>query len=72
MADGIDPIKKELLRSRKKANCRATDSTEHGKWIGVYKILFPDDDPSSIPSPCKASYNYVWIHCRQYADVHRL
>jgi len=52
MPDGIDPVKKELLRSRKKSNSKAPDTTEHGKWIGVYRILFPDDNPENTPSPC--------------------
>jgi hypothetical protein len=27
--------------------------TEDEKWKDMYKILFPDDDQSKVPSPCK-------------------
>lgn len=30
--------------------------TEGQRWIDVYRILFPDDDPSVIPSPCKSFF----------------
>lgn len=27
--------------------------TAHEKWLHWYRILFPNDDPLMIPSPCK-------------------
>ncbi len=27
--------------------------TDEDKWREIYMVLFPDDDQSLIPSPCK-------------------
>ena len=49
--DGIDAIQEKLLRSRKKSH---KDWTEADKWRDAYRILFPEDDPANVPSPCKS------------------
>lgn len=38
----------KLLRSRRK---HPKETTEEEKWVGVYHILFPAEDPAAIPSP---------------------
>jgi hypothetical protein len=40
------------LKSRKK---EADEVTERDKWRRVYRILFPYDDHSKMPSPCNSS-----------------
>ncbi|KAM7215159.1 hypothetical protein V8F06_009477 [Rhypophila decipiens] len=39
----------KLLRSRRRTLPR--EAGEEEKWVAVYRILFPADDPASIPSP---------------------
>lgn len=49
--EGIDEEKEKLLRARKRKNGKSRQMGEEGKWVEIYKILFPHDDP--VPSPCK-------------------
>jgi hypothetical protein len=49
--EGIDEEQERLLRVRKRKNGKASQVAEEEKWVEMYKILFPHDDP--IPSPCK-------------------
>ena len=49
--DGIDKFQERQLRSRK----RTLRQTEAEKWAAVYRILFPTDDPDTIPSPCTST-----------------
>jgi hypothetical protein len=48
--EGFDKLQHERLRSRKKS---PTESSEEDKWRDVYRILFPFDDESIMPSPCQ-------------------
>lgn len=50
--EGIDEEQERLLRVRKRKNGKASQVAEEEKWVEMYKILFPHDDP--IPSPCKS------------------
>ena len=50
--EGFDKLQLERLRSRKKSQ---TEPSEEDKWREVYRILFPIDDASSMPSPCEQS-----------------
>lgn len=54
LQEGFTKEQEKRLRSRKKTHA---DMTDEDKWREIYTILFPDDDPSAIPSPCK------WIKC---------
>ncbi|KAI1041499.1 hypothetical protein LB505_001723 [Fusarium chuoi] len=47
--EGINEEQERLLRIRKRKNGKARQVTEEEKWVEMYKILFPDDDP--VPSP---------------------
>ncbi|KAF5538217.1 hypothetical protein FMEXI_9513 [Fusarium mexicanum] len=47
--EGIDEEQERLLRIRKRKNGKAPQVAEEEKWVEMYKILFPHDDP--IPSP---------------------
>ncbi|KAG5661143.1 hypothetical protein KAF25_002786 [Fusarium avenaceum] len=47
--EGIDEEKEKLLRARKRKNGKARQMGEEEKWVEIYKILFPQDDP--VPSP---------------------
>ncbi|KAF4448882.1 hypothetical protein F53441_7770 [Fusarium austroafricanum] len=47
--EGIDEEQERLLRVRKRKNGKSRYIGEAEKWAGMYKILFPHDDP--IPSP---------------------
>ncbi|EXK93781.1 hypothetical protein FOQG_04985 [Fusarium oxysporum f. sp. raphani 54005] len=47
--EGIDEEQERLLRVRKRKNGKASQVAEEEKWVEMYKILFPHDDP--IPSP---------------------
>jgi len=47
--EGIDAEKERQLRSRKREQ---QNMTEEDKWRKVYRILFPNDDYSKMPSPC--------------------
>ncbi|GAB1318649.1 metalloendopeptidase [Madurella fahalii] len=46
--DGFTKEQEKMLRSRKKVR---PGMTEAEKWREVYKILFPDDDFNTMPSP---------------------
>ncbi|SPO04555.1 uncharacterized protein DNG_07240 [Cephalotrichum gorgonifer] len=46
--DGFTKAQERQLKSRKKTEMNRTDE---GKWREMYLILFPDDDPETIPSP---------------------
>lgn len=48
--EGIDADKERLLRSRKGKNKEASEAE---KWNDMYLILFPEADPTRLPSPCK-------------------
>jgi hypothetical protein len=45
--ESLDDIKLEQLKSRK-----GLAGTEKERWIAVYRILFPGDDFSKMPTPC--------------------
>ncbi|KAL5619437.1 hypothetical protein FOVSG1_001659 [Fusarium oxysporum f. sp. vasinfectum] len=47
--EGIDEEQERLLRVRKRKNGKASQVAEEEKWVEMYRILFPHDDP--IPSP---------------------
>lgn len=49
--EGINEEQERLLRIRKRKNGKSRQVAEEEKWVDMYKILFPDDDP--IPTPCK-------------------
>ncbi|KAL2158714.1 hypothetical protein VTH06DRAFT_4196 [Thermothelomyces fergusii] len=46
--EGFTKEQEKKLRSRKKTHA---DMTDEDKWREIYMILFPDDDPDTIPSP---------------------
>ncbi|KAL2148641.1 hypothetical protein VTH82DRAFT_2195 [Thermothelomyces myriococcoides] len=46
--EGFTKEQEKKLRSRKKTHA---DMTDEDKWREIYMILFPDDDPETIPSP---------------------
>ncbi|KAF5260234.1 hypothetical protein FOXYS1_9137 [Fusarium oxysporum] len=46
--DGFTKTQEKQLKSRKKSEMKMTDA---GKWREMYQILFPDDDPATIPDP---------------------
>ncbi|KAK4096042.1 hypothetical protein N658DRAFT_64785 [Parathielavia hyrcaniae] len=48
LQEGFTKDQEKRLRSRKKTHA---DMTDDDKWAEIYKILFPDDDPSALPSP---------------------
>ncbi|KAH7151376.1 hypothetical protein DER46DRAFT_638943 [Fusarium sp. MPI-SDFR-AT-0072] len=47
--DGFTKTQEKQLKSRKKSEMEMTGA---GKWREMYQILFPDDDPTTIPDPC--------------------
>jgi hypothetical protein len=47
--EGFDKKQEEQLRSRKG---NRPSQTEEDKWKDVYRILFPNEDVSKMPSPC--------------------
>jgi hypothetical protein len=49
-ADGFDEKQKVLLKARTK---KKDFQNQLEYWKGVYRILFPDVETASIPSPCK-------------------
>jgi len=51
--EGFTKDQEKRLRSRKKAHA---DMTDEDKWVEIYQILFPDDDPESIPGPCESFF----------------
>ncbi|KAF4990304.1 hypothetical protein FDECE_14447 [Fusarium decemcellulare] len=52
--DGFTKDQEKQLRSRKKSE---TNVTAEGKWREMYQILFPDDDPATIPQPYHETVN---------------
>ncbi|KAI7771401.1 hypothetical protein LZL87_010841 [Fusarium oxysporum] len=46
--DGFTKTQEKQLKSRKKSEMEMTGA---GKWREMYQILFPDDDPTTIPDP---------------------
>lgn len=48
--EGFNKEQEKKLRSRK----REGNPTEEDLWRKMYRILFPLDDNTSIPSPCKS------------------
>ncbi len=50
LAEGFTKDQEKKLRSRKKTSAEMTDED---KWREIYTILFPDDDPETIPSACE-------------------
>ncbi|KAF2677866.1 hypothetical protein K458DRAFT_464501 [Lentithecium fluviatile CBS 122367] len=48
LVDGFDKLQEKRLRSRKKT---CPNQNEADKWRDMYRILFPDDEDTSIPSP---------------------
>lgn len=48
--EGFSKDQEKRLRSRKKVQA---DMTDEDKWSEIYRILFPDDDETAIPSPCE-------------------
>ncbi|KAL7629647.1 hypothetical protein AAE478_001169 [Parahypoxylon ruwenzoriense] len=46
--EGVSPEQEKQLKSRKKD---FTNKPEDSKWTDMYFILFPNDDPSDIPTP---------------------
>ena len=48
--EGFNRTQESLLRSRRKDG---QELTEEEKWYKVYRILFPNDDHTNMPSPCK-------------------
>lgn len=55
--DGFTKTQEKQLKSRKKSEMKMTDA---GKWREMYQILFPDDDPATIPDPCKLKLSHSW------------
>jgi hypothetical protein len=49
LTEGFDDDQEKQLKSRKGMK---GDLTEVEKWNRVYSILFPDDDPEEMPTPC--------------------
>lgn len=60
LVEGFTKDQEKKLRSRKKAQA---DTTDEDKWREIYMILFPDDDPASIPSPCK--FQLIFMRLRK-------
>ncbi|KAJ4298221.1 hypothetical protein N0V90_006120 [Kalmusia sp. IMI 367209] len=50
--EGFDKSQEKKLRSRKKSHHKIS---EEEAWKEMYRILFPDDDPITVPSPCKVT-----------------
>ncbi|XTI87777.1 hypothetical protein V2W45_1309885 [Cenococcum geophilum] len=50
---GFNEDQKKKLKSRKGRK----DMPEEEKWKDIYRILFPSDPESDIPSPCKCRIN---------------
>jgi hypothetical protein len=53
--DGLDHDQVKQLRRRR----RGCEMTEDEKWVEMYKIAFPEDDPAMIPSPCECQESAV-------------
>lgn len=50
LGEGFNESQEKRLRSRKRDQEAVN---EEDKWRKVYRILFPDDDHTQIPTPCK-------------------
>jgi hypothetical protein len=50
--EGFDKDQEKALRNRKR---RDPELDEIGKWKEMYRYLFPSEDKSMMPSPCKRS-----------------
>jgi hypothetical protein len=50
--EGFNKDQERKLKFKKKM----PHSSEPDKWVEIYQILFPEDDFSIIPSPCKSYY----------------
>jgi hypothetical protein len=48
--EGIDSTQERILRSRKQIT-----ADEEEKWNIMYRVLFPDDDAITMPTPCKSA-----------------
>jgi hypothetical protein len=48
-ADGYSKEQEKQLRGRKKP----PNQTEEDRWTEMFRILFPNDDHASMPSPCR-------------------
>ncbi|TGJ78352.1 hypothetical protein E0Z10_g10412 [Xylaria hypoxylon] len=47
LLEGIDALTKMKLQDKKVAR----GATEEAKWLAIYALLFPNDDPSTYPDP---------------------
>ena len=50
--EGFNKLQEKKLRSRKKPHSALS---EEDKWKDMYRILFPGDNETCMPSPCKSS-----------------
>lgn len=48
LPEGYNREQEGILRRKRKLA-----GSEEEKWRAMYKILFPDDDESDIPTPCR-------------------
>ena len=46
----IDDGQEKALRARPSRKAES-EKSEHDKWVGIYRIIFPDDE--EVPSPCE-------------------
>ncbi|KAJ4261524.1 hypothetical protein NW762_006951 [Fusarium torreyae] len=63
--EGIDEEQERLLRARKRKNGKARQKGEEDKWVEMYKIIFPHDDP--IPSPYAELYSFEGFARREFS-----
>lgn len=54
--EGINSEQEAQLKSRKRDS---TNKLEEEKWNDTYRILFPADDLSNIPTPCQCTGIYL-------------
>jgi hypothetical protein len=52
--EGINKDQEKQIRIK----TRAPTMPEEVKWNKIYKVIFPDDDESNIPSPCELSHQF--------------
>jgi len=50
--EGFNKLQEKKLRSRKKSHSALS---EEDKWKDMYRVLFPGDNETCMPSPCKSS-----------------
>jgi len=48
--EGFELDVEEQLRRRKKSS---RDQPVESRWTEIYLLLFPNDDPDDMPSPCE-------------------